>query len=245
MREITLIGLGKMGSNMTLRLLEKGYRVNVYDQDKKAIQKFSQAALTLKGLKDIEKIDRPRVVWVMVPHQAASSLILEISEYLSEGDILIDGGNSFFKDSINLYHELKKKDINFLDVGVSGGPAGARNGACLMVGGELEIYERCKPLFKVLAKKNGYRYVGSSGSGHFVKMIHNAIEYGMMQSIAEGFSLMKHSSFDLDLKVIAELFNNGSVIESKLVGWLSEAYHQYGQNLKEVTGTVGHSGEVE
>ena len=248
-KELGLIGLGKMGKNMALRLLERGWKAVVYDispELRKTLAK--KGAIWVDSLEDlVKKLSFPRVIWLMVPagKPVEESLFGErgLINFLKKGDIVIDGGNSFFEDSIKRAKKLSKKKIEFLDVGVSGGPEGARFGACLMIGGKKEIFEKLKPLFRDLAQKNGFQYLGKSGAGHFVKMVHNGIEYGMMQSIAEGFNLMKKSPFKLDLKKIAKLYNHGSVIESRLIGWLEKAFQKYGHDLKIVSGKVGATGE--
>ena len=232
-KTIAIIGLGKMGNNMRLRLQEKGWKVLGFDKNP-ALEKL------VKGL------SRPRVVWLMVPAgKPVDEVIKGLVKFLQEGDIIIDGGNSFYEDSIKRAQKLSKKGINFLDVGVSGGPEGARKGACLMVGGKKETFVKLKPLFRDLAQKEGFEYVGKSGAGHFVKMVHNGIEYGMMQAIAEGFNLMKNSAFNLDLKKTAALYNRGSVIESRLIGWLEKGLQKHGQDLKNISGEVGATGEGE
>ncbi len=181
----------------------------------------------------------------MVPHQVVEDVLSEIKPLLTKGDTIIEGGNSPFKDSIRRGKEFEEIGIHFLDAGISGGPGGAKNGACIMVGGKEEIYEKYKSLFKDLAVENGYAYVGKHGAGHFVKMVHNGIEYGMMQAIAEGFDVMKSAEFEqpLLLKNIANLYNHGSVVESRLVGWLLSGYEKYGENLSEITGSASASGE--
>lgn len=229
-KEIAIIGLGKMGKNMALRFKEKRWNVLGFDKNP-ALEKLA------KGLR------RPRIVWLMVPAFAVDKVIEDLVKFLEKGDIIIDGGNSFFDDSIKRAKYLSKKGIKFLDVGVSGGPEGARKGSCLMIGGKKEIFDKLKPLFRDLAQKDGFQYVGASGAGHFVKMVHNGIEYGMMQAIAEGFNLMKNSTFKLDLKKIAQLYNHGSVIESRLIYWLAKAYERHGQDLRKVSGRVGATGE--
>lgn len=250
-KEIGLIGLGKMGKNMALRLLERNWRVLAFDIDEKARKEIvKKGGISVDSLEDlVKKLSRPRLVWLMVP---AGKPVEEnlfgksgLINFLEKGDIVIDGGNSFFEDSIKRAKRLVKKGIEFLDVGVSGGPEGARKGACLMIGGKKEVFEKLKPLFKDLATKNGFQYLGKSGAGHFVKMVHNGIEYGMMQAIAEGFNLMKRSPFKLDLEKIANLYNQGSVIQSRLIGWLEKGFKKHGQDLKEVTGKVGATGEGE
>jgi 6-phosphogluconate dehydrogenase len=179
----------------------------------------------------------------MVPHQAVDKVLQELLPFLQKGDTVIDGGNSPYKESIRRFKELKERGIYFLDVGVSGGPSGARNGACIMVGGGKEIFRKYKNLFRDLACTGGYAHMGKPGAGHFVKMVHNGIEYGMMQALAEGFALMKASPFDLNLTQIAKLYNHKSVVESRLVGWLHNAFSRHGEHLDDISGTVSHSGE--
>ncbi len=164
---------------------------------------------------------------------------------LKKGDIVIDGGNSFFEDSVRRAKLLAKRGIKFLDAGVSGGPAGARNGACMMIGGDRATFAMLEQLFSETCVRDGYGYFGAAGAGHFVKMVHNGIEYGMMQSIAEGFALMKKSPFKLDLEKIAHLYNSGSVIESRLIGWLASGFQKFGQELADVSGAVAYTGEGE
>jgi 6-phosphogluconate dehydrogenase len=250
-KEIAIVGLGKMGKNMTLRLLERKWKIFAFDIDEKARKEIEKrGAKIANSLKElVEKLSWPRLVWLMVP---AGKTVEEtlfskrgLINFLEKGDIVIDGGNSFFEDSIERAKKLAKKGIEFLDVGVSGGPEGARKGACLMIGGKRDIFEKLKPLFRDLSRNSSFQYVGKSGAGHFVKMVHNGIEYGMMQAIAEGFNLMKNSPFKLDLKRIASLYNKGSVIESRLIGWLVSVYKKHGENLKMISGKVEATGEGE
>lgn len=253
---IGYIGLGKMGLAQVERLLEKGYRVVAWNRSAPpraaARRHGAEIALTLKEL--CEKLSRPRVVWLMVPHGVVDGILRELTPHLSAGDTVIDGGNSFYKESMRRATALARRGIHFLDVGVSGGPSGARNGACLMIGGEKKVFKKYERLFKDLSQGltyvkhrlvlgNSYAYVGKSGAGHFVKMVHNGIEYGMMQSIAEGFEVMKKSKFRFNLKTVAEVYNHGSVIESRLVGWLAKAFKEHGEDLKNISGEVAHSGE--
>jgi 6-phosphogluconate dehydrogenase (decarboxylating) len=170
-------------------------------------------------------------------------VLSDLVPFLSKGDTVIDGGNSPYKETLRRSAELEKKGINFLDAGTSGGPGGARRGACIMVGGKEDVFRKYEHLFRDLSVEKGYAYVGLSGAGHFVKMVHNGIEYGMMEALAEGFAIMRASSFSLDLVKIAELYNHGSVIESQLVGWLGKAFEQYGSELNGISGAVAQSGE--
>jgi len=223
-KEIGIVGLGKMGSNMAKRLSEKGWSVKCYDRK-------------------TPKVSPTKLIWLMVPHKAVDGVIDEFIPHLKKGNTIIDGGNSFYKDSVKRHKKLKKLGIHFLDVGVSGGPEGARNGASLMIGGEKSDYEKLEHLWQDLAVPDGYGYMGKPGAGHFVKMAHNGIEYGMMQALAEGFAIMKKSRLSLDLKKISEVYNHGSVIESRLTVWLKNAFEEYGENLDKVSGSVAQSGE--
>lgn len=243
------IGLGKMGFNMTARLLEKGYSVVAFDVEDDARQraeKLNGDILVVSNIQSlVSSLDKPRLIWIMVPHRFVDDVLTELAPLLARGDVLIDGGNSFYEDSMRRAKELNRKGINFLDVGVSGGPNGAKNGACLMIGGRADLFKKYEGLFRDLAAPDGYAYLGESGAGHFVKMIHNGIEYGMMQAIAEGFTVMKKSNFKLDLAKVADVYNHQSVIESRLIGWLKSAFDQYGEDLAEISGAVSHSGEGE
>lgn len=249
MMKLGYIGLGKMGFNMVERLLEKGYAIVVFDKNfdknKEAMKNISklgaESSGSLKSL--VSALSTPRLIWLMVPYNVVDVVLEGLTPFLQKGDTVIDGGNSPYKESMRRAKKLKEKGIGFLDVGVSGGPYGARNGACIMVGGEKEIFKKYEGLFKDLSTENGYGYMGKSGAGHFVKMVHNGIEYGMMQALAEGFTVMKVSSFDLDLAKIAELYNHKSVIESRLIGWLKNAFEKYGEDLNEISGAAAHSGE--
>jgi len=239
------IGLGKMGANMVERFLEKGHEVVACDRNVDAVKaaknKGAQTVDTLAVL--IAALPLPRLVWIMVPYQAVDEVLKELTPLLASGDVVVDGGNSPYRKSIRRAKELEARGIDFLDVGVSGGPAGARNGACIMVGGKKEVFQRFETVFRDLSVPDGYGYMGWTGAGHFVKMVHNGIEYGMMQALAEGFAIMKASDFGLDLTQITDLYNHKSVIESRLVGWLQSAFEQYGEDLKDITGSDAQSGE--
>ncbi len=249
-KEIGYIGLGKMGKNMVFRLLENGWDIVAYNRTidvvKEVEDKGAKGAENIKEL--ISKIETPRIIWIMVAHSAVDEVINEVVPLLSKGDLIIDGGNSPYKETMRRNKELEIKGINFLDIGVSGGPGGARNGACMMVGGKKELYEKFEAtgFFKDTCLENGFGYMGESGAGHFVKMIHNGIEYGMMQSIAEGFDLLRHSkdfNNDFDLEKITEVYSHGSVITSSLVSWMHDAYKKYGKDLNEISGRASASGE--
>jgi len=251
-KPIGFIGLGKMGINMVERLIDYDWSVAASDPDagaRKAAKKYGAEVKDTAG-EVVKSLEAPRTVWLMVPHQVVDQVLEEVAPNLEEGDVVIDGGNSNYKESVRRAREMAVKGITFMDVGVSGGPSGAREGACLMVGGDKETYKQLTGLFNDLATGAGYDYMGEAGAGHFVKMIHNGIEYGMMQAIGEGFEVMKKfgnlpegNNKELDLAAIARLYNHGSVIESSLVGWLKDAYEKYGLGLDEVSGEVAHSGE--
>lgn len=244
---IGYIGLGKMGHNMVERLLEKGHEVFVFDTNEDARKAAEDiGAKNLNSLEDLaNKLASPRIIWIMVPHQAVDDVLEKLLPYLKNGDTVIDGGNSLYTESMRRAHVLESAGINYIDVGVSGGPSGARDGACIMVGGDREDYDMLEPLFCDLAAKDAYGYMGAYGAGHFVKMVHNGIEYGMMQAIAEGFSVMQRSEFNLNLKEISDLYNHQSVVESRLIGWLKEGFEEFGEELDVVSGEVGVSGEGE
>jgi glucose-6-phosphate 1-dehydrogenase len=250
-KEIGIIGLGKMGSNMALRLIEKGWQVYGYNRTAEVAKNLEKDGLrpaySIKEL--LEKLSSPRLVWLMIPvGKAIDELIFGkdgLARFLKKDDIIIDGGNSFYKDSVARFRKLKKKGIHFVDVGVSGGLEGARYGASLMIGGDKKIFLKLEPLFYDLSKNGSYQFFEGAGAGHFVKMVHNGIEYGMMQAIAEGFTIIKNAKYKLDLEKVADVYNRGSVIESRLIGWLKNAFKLYGDNFKGVSGIVGHTGEGE
>ncbi|MFY9457494.1 MAG: decarboxylating 6-phosphogluconate dehydrogenase [Candidatus Spechtbacterales bacterium] len=243
--KIGYIGLGKMGLNMVERLVEKRHEVFAFDLNEEARKAAEKAgSKPVSSIEELVKIlEPPRTIWVMVPHQAVEEVIGQVVMHLADGDTIIDGGNSPYLASMRRASALESTGVNFVDAGVSGGPGGARDGACIMVGGDKEDFDNLEPLFRDLAVPDGYGYMGTHGAGHFVKMVHNGIEYGMMQAIAEGFSLMKKSEFNLDLKKIADLYNHRSVVESRLIGWLKEGFEKFGQEMEGVSHTVGASGE--
>lgn len=250
-REIGIIGLGKMGNGIVRRLLQKGWTVHGIDAFPSTTRELAtvgmKSATSPQAL--VQQLAEPRLVWLMVPAGKPVDEVLfgthGIAKKLAKGDTIIDGGNSFYKDSIRRTKELKTMGITFVDVGFSGGPKGAREGGCLMIGGEERTFRTLEPLFRDLAIQDGYRFFPGAGAGHFVKMVHNGIEYGMMQSIAEGFAIMKKSKYKLPLARVAGIYNKGSVIESRLVGWMKTAFEEYGENLVSISSMVGHSGEGE
>lgn len=243
--DVGIIGLGKMGYNLALSLKDHGYRVVAYDVSKenviKAIEKEVEGVFSIKDL--VDKLNDRKIIWLMIPAgEIVDEVIKELLNHLSHRDIIIDGGNSNYKDSIRRYCYLKEKNIDFLDCGTSGGPSGALNGACVMIGGDENVYNYCEPMFKAISVKDGCLYVGKAGSGHFVKMVHNGIEYGMMQSIAEGFEVLYKSDYDIDYEKVAKLWNNGSVIRSWLMELVEAAFNK-DKNLESIKGIIQSSGE--
>jgi 6-phosphogluconate dehydrogenase len=241
-----------MGGNLTRHLLEQRWKVVGYNRTGEITKKFVKDGIepvfSLAEIAQKLSSDKPRVIWLMLTAGEAVDRVLfdkkaGLINFLKKGDIIIDGGNSFYKDAIKRHTKLKKKGIHFFDVGTSGGPSGARNGACLMIGGEKKIFDYLEPLFKAASKNGSYQFFPGIGAGHFVKMIHNGIEYGMMQAIAEGFEVLKKARYKLNLKDVARIYNNGSVIDSRLIKWLSEAFELHTEDLKGVSGTVAHTGE--
>jgi 6-phosphogluconate dehydrogenase len=243
--EIGFIGLGKMGMNMVTRLQRDGHRVVVFDQKSELVaQATSQGCTGASSLADlVAKLQPPRAVWIMVPSGAPTEeTITAMAELLEPGDTLIDGGNTWFHDDVRRAGELKTKGIAYVDVGTSGGIWGLKHGYCLMVGGEPGPIARLTPILNSLAPEQGWAHLGGHGAGHYVKMVHNGIEYSMMQAYAEGFELMSKSDYQLDLALIASLWLHGSVIRS----WLLElAAGELAQNprLENLTGYVQDSGE--
>ena len=244
--QLAMIGLGRMGGNMTERLMRDGHRVVVFDRSADAIQKYvglgATGASTPADI--VSKLDSPRVVWIMVPAgKPVDDTIAALLPGLSIGDVIIDGGNSNFRDSMRRAAELKVKEIDFVDSGTSGGIWGLENGYCLMIGASPEAFALCEPIFKSLAPPDGYAHMGPPGSGHYVKMIHNGIEYGMLQAYAEGYEILHASKdFKLDLHAIAGVWNHGSVVRS-WINELAEIAFERDANLDALKGYVDDSGE--
>ena len=243
--QLAMIGLGRMGSGMTVRLLQGGHQVMVYDRSPDAI-----AALTGKGaagassLEDLgQQLKSPRVFWLMIPAGApVDDTLQRLQATLSPGDVIIDGGNSNYKDSMSRAADLHSKQIEFLDAGVSGGIWGLKIGFNLMVGGNEAVFKQVEPIFKTLAPPEGYAYVGPSGAGHYAKMVHNGIEYSLLQSYAEGFEILKAAPFGFDLAQLSRLWNHGSVIRSWLLE-LAQAAFERDPELAHIKGYVEDSGE--
>ncbi|SFG43105.1 6-phosphogluconate dehydrogenase [Priestia megaterium] len=244
--KIGLIGLGKMGYNLSLNLMDNHHEVVAYDVNKEAIEKLANEGAT--GAFTVEELVNelslsPKVVWIMVPAgEVTENVITELKELLSEGDIIIDGGNSNYKESVRRAQDLQEKGIYFFDVGTSGGMEGARNGACTMIGGDAEVFRTIEPVFNDICVENGFMYAGKSGSGHFLKMVHNGVEYGMMQSIAEGFEVLEKSQFDFDYEAVARVWNNGSVVRSWLMELTENAFSK-DPKLDSIKGVMQSSGE--
>jgi 6-phosphogluconate dehydrogenase len=246
--ELAMIGLGRMGANMSTRLVRGGHRVVVYDLNEAAIR--AAEGVGMEGAHSLvevgQKLAAPRVVWVMVPSgQATEQTIEQVSQALSPGDIIIDGGNSNYKDTMRRAKQLQEKGLHFVDVGTSGGIWGLSEGYSLMIGGEAEVVARLKPIFQTLAPgpDKGWGHVGPHGAGHFVKMIHNGIEYGLMQAYAEGFDLMQHKTeFGLDLRQIAEIWRYGSVVRSWLLDLTARALAE-NPTMEGIASYVEDSGE--
>jgi 6-phosphogluconate dehydrogenase len=244
MKKVGLIGLGRMGYNLALNMLDHNTIVHAYDLVVTDEVKQNKQIKLFEHLKDlVESLSRPRILWLMVPAgEITDNVISELTNYLDKEDILIDGGNSNYNDTLRRYAELKAKSINFIDCGTSGGTEGARHGASLMVGGEEEIVKSIEWLFKDLATKNGYGYMGKPGSGHFVKMVHNGIEYGMMQAIGEGFELLEKSDFELDYQEVSKVWAHGSIIQGLLMDTAYSAFKK-DERLDNIIGRVDDSGE--
>jgi len=233
--QLGMVGLGRMGSGMTERLGQAGHDVKTYDPN------VESTAASLAEL--AQQLDSPRHVWMMVPAgDITQSTFQELLGILDAGDTIVDGGNSNFRDSQRRAAEGAERGVHFLDVGVSGGIWGLREGFALMAGGDPEPIGRLQPVFEALAPEGGYAHVGPSGAGHFVKMVHNGVEYGLMQAYAEGFDLMQASEFDLDLPAVAEMWRHGSVVRSWLLDLLAQALAE-DPALEGIRGYVEDSGE--
>ena len=244
--QLAMIGLGRMGGNMVRRLLRGGHELVVYDRKREAVAEL--LTLGAHGASDLSdlcaRLRPPRVIWMMVPAgPPVDDTIAELGSHLAAGDILIDGGNSNFHDTMRRASQARARGVELVDCGTSGGVWGLENGYCLMVGGSENAIARCEPAFRTLAPEKGYAHVGPSGAGHYVKMIHNGIEYGMLQAYAEGYQILHHSSdFQLDLQQIAAVWNHGSVIRS----WLNELAERAfagDPELESIRGYVEDSGE--
>lgn len=270
--QLGMIGLGRMGANIVRRLVRSGHECVVYDVDTSAVAKLAAEGATGAATLDefVAKLAPPRAVWLMVPHgDITEASVREMMIRLAVGDVLIDGGNSYYQDDVRRAEELRERGIAYLDVGTSGGIAGLERGYCMMIGGERDAFERLDPIFATLAPgpgsiartpgreardarvERGYLYCGPAGAGHFVKMIHNGIEYGVMQAIAEGFDILRNVSkpsvpeerrYELDLADVAEVWRRGSVVASWLLDLTAEALAE-DPPLAAFSGVVADSGE--
>ena len=243
--KIGMVGLGRMGGHMTLRLLEAGHEVHVYDKNPEASDQFaSKGAHPAGDLRElVASLGQPAVVWVMVPAgDVTEETLSELAKLMSPGDLVIDGGNSYFEDSVRRAASMRERGVRFLDAGTSGGIWGLQNGYGLMVGGDDDAYALAEPALTSLAPEGGLVHTGPAGSGHFVKMVHNGIEYGLLQAYAEGFELLKGADWPLDLGAIAKAWTKGTVIRSWLLELLADALRD-DPGLDRVRGYVDDSGE--
>jgi 6-phosphogluconate dehydrogenase len=245
--KLAMIGLGRMGMNMAKRLLKGGHEVVAYNRSsEKTDQLVKDGAIGAYSLSEVaDKLSQPRIVWIMLPAgQAVDDHIQEIENFLSPGDIVIDGGNTYYKDDIRRAEYLEDKNIRYMDVGVSGGIWGLKIGYCLMIGGDKQTFQILRSIFKTLAPEEGYLYCGPTGAGHFVKMVHNGIEYGMMQAYGEGFEILEASDYATSFNYadIAHLWNQGSVVRSWLLELAEDAFSK-DEKLSDIKGYVEDSGE--
>ena len=244
--KIGVVGLGKMGANIALNLLDQGVEVVGYDIDNNSRMLASKQGISVVSSIQslVSELPKRKVIWLMLPAGEITEGVLQtLMKTLTKNDIVIEGGNSNFKDSIRRAQAFKELGIHYFDCGTSGGISGALGGACTMIGGDAEVFKEIEQIFKDISVENGYLYTGKSGSGHFLKMVHNGIEYGMMQAIGEGFQVVSQSEFDYDLAQVARVWNHGSVIR----GWLMEIAQQQfmeSPNLEEYRGIVAASGEA-
>lgn len=243
--QIGMIGLGRMGYNLALNMRDHGHEVIAYNRSKKKVDEIKEenvkGAYTIDEL--LDQLEGRKVLWLMIPAgEATENMIQTVLPKLKKGDILIDGGNSNFNDTLRRYEEIKDTGIHFVDAGTSGGIEGARNGACSMIGAEDDVFPYIEPIFKDICVENGYLHCGRVGSGHYTKMVHNGVEYGMMQAIGEGFEILEKSQFDLDYEKVARVWNHGSVIRSWLMELAESAFHK-DADLEELKDVIGSNGE--
>jgi 6-phosphogluconate dehydrogenase len=243
--KIGLIGLGKMGYHLGLNMMDHGHQVAAYDVNEDAVKRFAEDGG--QGMHSIEEmvhsLPTPRIVWLMVPQgKIIDDLLDTLVPLLAKGDIIIEAGNSYYKDSVRRAEMLQKKGLHYFDVGTSGGIEGARHGACYMIGGDKDVFPVIEPLFRDTAVPNGYLYTGPSGSGHYAKMVHNGIEYGMMAAIGEGFEVLDKSRYDYDYEKLARVWSNGSVIRGWLMELTERAFSK-DPKLDAIKGVMHSSGE--
>ncbi|HET7814690.1 MAG TPA: decarboxylating 6-phosphogluconate dehydrogenase [Candidatus Baltobacteraceae bacterium] len=244
--QLGMVGLGRMGANMTTRLQQGGHIVVAYDRSSDAVAKAQQdGAVGASSLQDlVQKLEgKPKVVWIMVPSgKPTDDTIDELSGLLSQGDVIVDGGNTNWKEGLAAYDRCKAKGVSLVDAGTSGGVWGLTEGYCLMVGGDDDAVKACEPAFLTLAPKDGYAHVGPPGAGHFSKMVHNGIEYGLMQAYGEGFEILRQSQFKYDLHQLSSIWRYGSVIRSWLLDLAVRAFEQ-DPDLSKIRGWVDDTGE--
>jgi len=245
--QIGFIGLGKMGSRMAGKLLSDGHEVLAWNRSKDVLGEFQNenpTAQTVFNIKElIERLDTPRIIWIMVSHSAVDEVLMEVKKFVASGDVIIDGGNSHYKDTDKRFEEFKKLNVHFMGVGTSGGILAEKNGFPFMVGGSLEGYDLISPILDSLSKPNGgYEYFGIGGAGHFVKMIHNGVEYGMMQSMGEGFEVLEKSEYKIDLSKVGKLWQKGTIVSGFLMDRATEMLESE-PDLQSYKGPVARSGE--
>ena len=238
--KVGFLGLGKMGAGLVAQLQEKGHEGLAWNRSEHPLKNVENIEELVNGLSVGE-----RIIWLMLPAgPVVDDFLSQLEPMLAKGDLVIDGGNSRYSDTLRRSKDLGELGISYMDVGVSGGPKGARSGACLMIGGDKQDYDRLIPVWEAMAAPKAYGLMGSVGAGHFAKMVHNGIEYGMMQAIAEGAAVLKQSQFNIDMAMVFEIYNNRSVIESRLVGWTHEALVE-DPELNEISSKIDHTGEGE
>lgn len=245
--KLGFLGLGKMGKNMVLRLLENRIEVVAWNRTLEIVDEVVPfGAVKAESVEDlVSKLETPRIIWLMLPQgQVVDDILSQLSPLLSKGDLIVDGGNSYYEDTLRRYNELSQKGLEFMDVGVSGGPDGARNGACLMIGGSVENFKRIEKIVIAASAPQSFEHLGPVGAGHFAKMVHNGIEYGMMQAIGEGAVVLKKSPFNYNLAQVFNIYNHKSVIESRLTIWAQEALID-DENLSQISSKINATGEGE
>jgi len=245
--QITVLGIGKMGSQIAKRLQTAGFNVNGWNLTSDPIEEFGKLGIFISTkIEDVASIDESisRIFWLMIPQENVDDFLTgKLSDYLRAGDIIIDGGNSFYKDSIRRAEQLEKNRVTFFDCGTSGGISGEKNGFALMVGGPKEYWLEIEPLIKSLSSGDNYAYLGASGAGHFTKMVHNGIEYGMMESIAEGYAILEASPYHLNLNDVTKTYQKGSVISSRLIDLCADIFRT--ENINNTIGIIDATGEGE
>ena len=246
MKKLGLIGIGKMGYNLAQNIMDKGFELSVYDVVPENMQGLAEkGARITAGIEELAaSLEEPRVVYMMVPSgQPVEDTLTALKKVLKKGDIVIDGGNSHYTETVRRGRELEALGIHYIDCGTSGGKDGALHGVCVMVGGAQAAYAHCRQLFESISVPDGCLYTGPTGSGHYCKMVHNGIEYGMMQAMAEGFEILERSDFDYDMEKVAKVWNHGSVVRSWLMELAQKAFHEQGSDLAELSGRMHSTGE--